>query len=432
MSHRILRTLAFVVVAASAACFAPPPLAGLAAGDACSTDLDCDDGLVCECGFCGEPSEPRLPPACEVDVDNRCPPTPSSCFAECGVEVVVGIAGCVNGRETCADGPGVLREDCPADTCWGEPEAGEVCIDGVFECAFGRNGPTGLCYTFDCEGEAELCVLDCSASQMTAQVCVGSTWRCELGFPMRQCGGCVGTAPPCVESCADPFPDGTATCVEDAWTCDGELQSACCLDGPTAPITSLDALVALVDETCVTESVQLVGVDDIADVALPNLRRAGGLLLVGTSVESLSMPLLRHVDDDVALSANANLSALDLGALRTIGGDLNLTSLPLVDTCAIAELVVNVTENGTLGGSLTIDVPLDADAGCALPVDDAGVADGGDVDAGAPDAGVDDAGTLDAGVDDAGTLDAGTLDAGTADAGTLDAGGVDAGAVDAG
>jgi hypothetical protein len=427
-------SIAVVLVSFSSACFlAPAPIDGASEGSTCAADLDCGDGLACECGTCASPSNPRLPPSCDVSVDNQCPSTPSGCFESCGVEVVVGIADCVAGRETCEGSGGVLFDDCPLETCWGVPEPGEVCVDGVFECAYGRNGPTGLCYTFDCVDEPEQCVIDCTSDLRTTQVCVADEWKCESGFPVRQCGGCVGTPPVCVDSCADPFRTGSATCIEDEWSCAAagdELENVCCIDPPSANITTPEQVTELALETCILGQLDVVSTDAIPAVEWPILRRVGGLFLVSTSVERLLLPQLVHIDEDLAVVGNSELHTVDLAALAFIGGDLTVDENPSIDVCAFVDLVAQVQARDGIDG--TVSLPTLDDAGCALP--DGGVVDGGEPDAGEPDAGEPDAGAPDAGVTDAGVTDAGALDAGpVVDAGENDAGAGDAGAaVDAG
>jgi len=244
MGEGLRRALSLVPMLATlsiAGCLlAPPPAEGLGIGLTCTADLDCAVGLVCACGECTDPADDDAP-GCTVLPENRCTDVPSECLEACGVEVAVGLAQCVAGRETCdfPGGGGVLRDDCPADTCWGEPGVGEVCIDGLFSCEFGRNEATDLCYTFDCEGEPEVCAIEgCNSTATGNQICLGGEWRCEVGFPARQCG-CLGDAPSCYDcDTLEPVFDAQCNTSTNTFSCESfpgaDLLEACCA-GPDAP-----------------------------------------------------------------------------------------------------------------------------------------------------------------------------------------------------
>jgi hypothetical protein len=205
-------------------------------GARCVRNLDCAVGLVCECETCVDADGATDPPVCNVTPDTDCSSEPSLCYEACGLEVVVGLAECVNGAELCTES-GVLQSDCPPDTCWGDPEAGEICVDGAYQCQAGT-APNGECYTFDCpDNEAELCVLSCEDENPTAQACIASRWQCESGFPVRQCGGCVGSPPLCYDNCENRNELFNALCVDNEWSCTGVLVDAgvlpdtCSMDG---------------------------------------------------------------------------------------------------------------------------------------------------------------------------------------------------------
>ncbi len=236
----LLVTLLAVVV--SGCPLAPPRTSGEGAGAVCHNDLECASGLACECGVCAEPS--GEPPRC-IDLNDACSEVPSECFQACGDLTVVGDAACVDGRETCSAVGGVLRSQCPADTCWGDPAPGEVCVDGQFQCEVQPRSSSGDCYTFDCEsGAAGQCVPACGdGSSPVAQACVASEWRCESGVPVEECGACVGPLPSCVISCDEPTAVGGASCSAALeWSCEhillngvpATVDSECCANDPAA------------------------------------------------------------------------------------------------------------------------------------------------------------------------------------------------------
>ncbi len=401
-------------------CFlAPQPVVGEPAGSSCGTDLDCADGLLCECGTCATASADPLPPSCEVSPDDRCPDVASECFQECGVDNVVGLAECVNGRETCESSGGVLRdEDCGPDVCWGVPDVGETCLNGEFVCQFGRNEETGLCYTFDCEGEAAECVLSCQDDDPEVQICLANAWTCEFGFPIAQCGGCVGTPPDCFDSCEDLNAIAPATCQNNAWSCahiqDAQLPSACC-EGSLNLLTDAD-FTEHQDVRCATGTI-LVRYQTREALALPELKRAGELLFYENESTSVSLPVLEHVDDAFSLWMNSELTEASFPALSYVGGSFEIAFNPALAQCRVDELVAGVE---TIVGQRylsdnDIDGSCDSDAG----VFDGGMSDGGMVvDGGASVDGGADAGAADGGPSDAGVpADAGSLDGGAADAG---------------
>ena len=351
----------------------PLPISGGERGDPCAQNVDCATGLACECAVCVDESAENEPPSCDVEIETECGEEPSYCYAACGEETVVGLAACVNAAENCDENGGVLRDDCPDTTCWGEPEAGEVCVNGEYQCQAGE-AETGECYTFDCpEGEAELCVLSCTDESPFSQVCIASEWRCETGFPVRQCGGCVGMPPTCYDNCENLDELFGAICVDDEWTCDGVL---------------VDAGVLL--EDC-------------------------GFTDAGVSDGGPDIPT--GEENGPCFSNN------------TCFGDLIC-----VDSICVAP---TLTDGGVVDGGQSGDGGQSNDGGSdgGGPVADAGHADSGapETDAGGFDAGLD---TPDGGDADAGPTDSGTVDGGSSsaeDAGATDGGlNADAGLHDGG
>lgn len=240
---RVLASLAVVVLVASACptLLAPPATSGESAGGVCVSDVDCASGLACECGVCATPT--GQPPRC-LALDDECGEVPSDCFRACGDPTVVGQAECVGGRESCAAAGGVLRRQCPSDTCWEPAAPGEICVDGERVCRFQPPAPNGQCFTFDCEGEPGRCVSACGdGSAPFSQVCIANEWQCETGVPVESCGACVGPVPTCVASCAGLEPAGIAACTAALeWSCahfviDGtpaEVVTDCCDENPDA------------------------------------------------------------------------------------------------------------------------------------------------------------------------------------------------------
>lgn len=406
---------------ASGCLFAPQPVDGEPSGSACGTDIDCADGLMCECGTCVTATDNPLPASCDVTPDDRCPDLASECFQACGVDTVVGLAECINGRETCEASSGVLREeDCSPDVCWGEPEAGETCLNGDFVCQFGRNEETGLCYTFDCDGDPAECVTSCQDDETVAQICVANTWTCEFGFPIEQCGGCVGTPPDCFDSCEGLNTIAAATCQDNAWSCnhiqDAQLPSACC-EGSLNLLTD-DDFVANQDVRCSTGTV-LVRYQTRDTLELPELKRARELLFYENESTAVSLPALERVDQAFSLWMNSDLVEASFPELSYVGGSFEIAFNPSFPQCRVTELVAGVQ---TIVGQRYL-TDNDPDGSCD--------ADGGVLTDGGPltDGGLGDAGTGDAGVPlDAGPLDAGAVDAGDpVDAGTQVDSGADAG-----
>jgi len=77
-----------------------------------------------------------------------CPgPSTPMCAAACGGDYLLGQAVCEGGAWVCHEG--VLMDDCPPGTCWGMPEAGEVCDDG-WKCHPERTGAFAYCPAVAC------------------------------------------------------------------------------------------------------------------------------------------------------------------------------------------------------------------------------------------------------------------------------------------
>jgi hypothetical protein len=374
-------------------CIGPPAVVGSAQGESCVRNMDCDDGLVCECRSCTNAADATEPPVCDVSPNVECGEAPSNCYASCGEEVITGLAECVNGAETCVANGGVLYSDCPDDTCWGDAAPGEVCIDGAFECLWGESN-NGDCYTFDCpDNEAELCVLNCESVETFAQVCVASAWRCESGFPLRQCGGCVGTPPQCFDNCENQMVLFTALCLENEWSCDGVLvdagvlSSECEVDGGAMDGGSGDAGLKMDggDEGDAGSFASDGGIlSDGGQLPDAGLEDAGGSLDGGTVEDAGNPDDSGVVEDGGHTAEDGGAAAVDAGSMDEDGG-------------------FQTQDAGNLdaGESSDSGEPNDAGSGGEVPEDggetDAGVGDAGDGDAGDGDAGNGDAGNLDAG-----------------------------------
>ncbi len=412
--------LGLFAVALSTGCFllAPGPLEGVAEGGACGTDLDCNAGLACECGTCETPGAVDRPAACEIDVGNECPATPNVCYVGCGDETTIGTASCVDGREVCDEG--VLRTDCPDTTCWGEPAPGQICNEGEWECQFQYLPDLDACQTFDCEGTPDVCVADCQAVQTMPMVCAGSAWRCQMGFPLAQCGPCPGTAPPCFDNCTNLSVVGVATCDDaNGWMCGGTQQSEedCCVDADGTYQTAGD-LDDIADEVCLLGSVSMI--NNVGTVSFPNLRRAESLNLWASNAASFSAPLLTTVLDDFSLWENDSLTSVDVGSLAEVGGLLEIANNDALSQCTAEAIVAQVEAQGGVGGDTVVELNAIPDGGCDVVSPDGGPG---------PDAGPD-AGLTDGGAPDA-AVDGGSPDAASPDGGP-DAGGVDAGGPDGG
>jgi hypothetical protein len=375
MRLAVLASLAALALSGCPALLAPPPLPGEPVGGACRADLDCDDGLECECGRCTAPDDEDLPPSCDVDLSQACG-DPEPCYAACGDLTELGETTCEEGTPVCA--AGVREDDCPPETCWGEPQVGEVCDNGEFVCTDGRS-PLGGCYTPGaCAGDPAACVFDCTDVLTFDQACVAEAFACENGFEQTACGNCIGQPPTCVFDCVDVEPIAPAVCAN------GEFSCAFVVDA--VPAT---------DCGCIEEAVDLLDGDDVAlldgvscslgplfalydepVLALPDLRISGEILVFGGTVERVSLPVLEHVWGNLSVNATPALTSFEAPALQRVDGNLSFLSAPNLPTCQAQAVVdqleqapTNVDINGT-----------DDDAGC---VD----ADGGpSLDAG-PDAG---------------------------------------------
>lgn len=373
-----LRILSALMVYALCSC-GPLPIGGAGQGETCSRNVDCETGLACECEVCVEERIATEPPSCDVEIETECGDEPSYCYAACGEEVVIGLAECVNAAENCEESGGVLRDDCPDTTCWGEPEPGEVCVNGEYQCQAGE-APNGECYTFDCpSGEAELCVLSCTDESPFSQVCIGSQWQCETGFPVRQCGGCVGMPPTCYDNCENLDELFGAICVDDEWTCDGVL---------------VDVGVLL--EDC-------------------------GFTDAGVSDGGPDTPIGEIGEENGPCFSN-----------NTCFGDLICVDSGQTGWTCVAP---TLTDGGVVDGGQSDDSGQSDDGGESDdggPSNDGGsdgggpLADAGHADSGAPET---DAGGFDAGLD---SPDGGEADAGETDAGEIDAGDTDSAVNDAG
>lgn len=436
MMGRLCRSLAVWVALVSGAAlvfgsalsgciFAPAAVSGVGEGSPCGTDLDCDNGLACECGTCATLTDTPQPPSCEVTPDNRCPDVASECFLACGDETVVGLAECVEGRETCESSAGVLRDFCGLDTCWGEPAPGESCFGGVWDCMFGRNEETGLCYTFDCVGTPEECVESCLDDERTTQICLADTYTCEFGFPVAQCGGCVGTPPDCFDNCDDLNTIAAATCLDNDWSCNhimnAELQSDCCEDDVN--VLTEQAYLDHQGLKCTTGTL-LVRYQTLGTLSLPSLKRAGDLLFYENESTAIELPALERVDGAFSLWMNQSLVEASFPELDFVGGSFEIAfndSLPQCRAEALTAGVENIV--GLQFVHDNDDAALCGDGGVldGGPVADAGLDDGGPGPDG-PDAGDPDAGMFDGGAPvDAGAVDAGSVDSGV-DSGPSDGG----------
>ncbi|MCP4500961.1 MAG: hypothetical protein GY822_13460 [Deltaproteobacteria bacterium] len=175
----------------------PAATEGAALGSSCSANLDCAAGLFCACGTCSSGDD--TPPSCRVGLDANCPEEASECLGSCGDLTVVGTSECADGVETCAEG--VLRESCPANTCWGEVAPGEICLNGELVCELGRSSSLGDCYTRDCSGAAADCKASCNETFTFLEECIGDVFVCEFGVLASNCGACEGERPSCVLEC---------------------------------------------------------------------------------------------------------------------------------------------------------------------------------------------------------------------------------------
>ena len=121
------------------------------------------------------PDVPDVPDGLEVyDEDvSGCPgDSAPMCAAACGGDYLLGQAVCEGGAWVCHEG--VLMDDCPPGTCWGMPEAGEVCDDG-WKCHPERTGAFALCPQVAClecdgfEGPVlqEGCLCACDGGNVT-------------------------------------------------------------------------------------------------------------------------------------------------------------------------------------------------------------------------------------------------------------------------
>lgn len=379
---------------------APATTEGDGAGAACSSSWSCQAGLACECGQCAEPT--GRPVRCP-SVDDECSDDPSPCYASCGDREVVGDAACVNDRESCGPVGGVLEAQCPDDTCWGEAEPGELCVDGRFVCEFGRSTETGHCYTFDCDDETQgACVASCGGPAPFAQVCLGGEWRCETGLPVEECGECVGAPPSCVRDCDDLSPVGAAACQALAWSCShlslpdaGPLVVAdeCCL--PELELREPADLAALDEVSCVTGALGVL-TGSLVEVELSGLTSVGDLLVSSDVLERFAAPQLEQVTRVLSVEENPALQAFEAPSLRRVGTGFSFRENPRLSVCDILELREQVND----GGPLAIE-DISGNGPC---LDDAGTTDagppgdGGEADAGDPsDAGPADGGSTDAG-----------------------------------
>jgi hypothetical protein len=401
----LLALSALVALGFAAGCpalLAPAPGAG--AGQACAASWMCAEGLACECGQCTEPTGRAV--RCPAVAD-ECSDTPSSCYATCGDTTVIGPAGCVDGRESCAEVGGVLRRQCSTDICWGEPAPGELCVGSSFVCEFGRSAATGLCYTFECDAETQgSCVSGCGGPHPFAEVCLAGEWRCESGIPTASCGECVGPPPPCVRSCDDLREVGPAACQSLTWSCShfslpdaGPLASerSCCAAG--AELREPADLEALADVRCVT-GVLAIRTGSLTEVELPGLTRVDDLVVSSDVVARVSLPALVEVVRGLAVENNAALTTFEAPALTRVGIGLSFLDNPALPTCDIDDLLVQVSEGGgvalvNIAGNASCPgadggEPAADDGGSApepgpSPAEDAGEADGGALDAGPAD-----------------------------------------------
>jgi|GEM_PF-2180882 len=89
------------------------------------------------------------------------------CAAACGGDYLLGQAECIDDQWVCAQG--VLMDDCPPGTCWGMPEAGEVCENG-WQCHPERTNAFASCPAVAC--------LECSGFEGPA-LQEGCTCACD-------------------------------------------------------------------------------------------------------------------------------------------------------------------------------------------------------------------------------------------------------------
>ncbi|MCC7110273.1 MAG: hypothetical protein IT382_13355, partial [Deltaproteobacteria bacterium] len=185
MNKLVAVPLALTAALALARCpSGPPPVAGAPAGGSCGDDLECDSGLVCNCGTCESPDAAGDPPAACPPPADGCPPFPSACVDGCDEMNFVGSALCVDGLESCAPIGGVLETTC---TC-GEVPEGYRCEEGTLVCE--SPGITG-CLTGDCSTQTPfLCVTSCGGTEF-ASSCIEHVEACDAvdGFPVEECGG---------------------------------------------------------------------------------------------------------------------------------------------------------------------------------------------------------------------------------------------------
>jgi hypothetical protein len=447
--------LSVAVLAGCPSWLAPPVTSGLGAGEACQGSWECDDGLSCECGLCATPSEPPRPVRC-IELDDSCNDPPSDCYASCGDETVVGAAACVNGRETCTDVGGVLRDQCDAAVCWGDPEPGEICVEGEYTCEFGRSPNTDDCYTFNCTGTPGSCVTSCGSTPFS-QTCLGGTYSCESGMDIADCGGCVGRTPRCLRSCEDIEVLGSALCDADdlEWSCDhllanpgtGQVSTRddfCCVDSLTLPPGEPDAGPAPQDGgpgsedggpapldggsidggvadggasidagdpdggpaadagpeiiRCVLGALEIRDGAPV-DLVLPDLERVGALSVDNTTLQSISLPALTEIEQTLVMLNNTELVSVDAPVLEKVGTLFYFVGNTSLSECDIRALRDQIAAENpilleTIEGNLVCDGGV-VDAGVvpdAGPAPDAGPLDGGAADAGAADAGDADAG----------------------------------------
>lgn len=121
----------FLVVQGACRLTAPAAVTGLASGAACGADIQCTEGLACECGTCVPVDGGDDPPLCgdggSIGFDGGsggCNITPLPCFLDCESAVVIGESACIGGRDSCANVGGVLSSQC-ADADAGIPDAGD-------------------------------------------------------------------------------------------------------------------------------------------------------------------------------------------------------------------------------------------------------------------------------------------------------------------
>jgi hypothetical protein len=443
--------LAAVPLAGCPSLLAPPPTDGAGQGATCSADWECENGLACECGVCTTPSATPRPPACNLDVGDQCDEdNPSPCFAACGDLDEVGVADCVDGRESCTAVGGVLASQCADDQCWGESAPGEACVDGEWVCEFGE-AASGDCYTFDCDAVQSECVQFCGDQNPQLQVCVASEWVCESGIDIDECGECVGAPPSCVRSCDDLSPLGASVCDLDdlTWSCDhiqlGDAGSALTATACCAPSTTLRDVADLADfgdVSCVAGTLSIL-TGGLLQADLPNLERVTDLQVSSGTLERVRLPALVEVESALVVENNWQLTELSAPVLATVGTGMYFANNPRLCACDIWQLRRQFADGGSPGidietGNLPcLGWPYDGGPQDAGAPGDAGSGDGGSPLDGGPDGGP----ALEAGPSDAGPSEAGPGDAGPApafctwmpsDGGVTDAGATDSGPGDAG